>query len=278
MYDLPSEFPEEPGLPDEFHDLQPQLLSRTLSLKHYADDNRFTGTDINVYYDTEHVLWHKRPDWFLAVGVSRAYNGYDSRSSYVTWDEGRSPSVLVEFLSPNTEKQDLGRFYRKSDKVPEETNDVGIIPEAFPLADSPEKGRAERTTPPDKFMVYEEYLKVPHYIVYSRYTRRVRYFKHNGDRYEEQAVRSQAPLIWLDDLEIGLGIWEGYFEGLPGRWLRWCDAAGNWQLTDTEEARLDREEARIAKEEAQLAREEAEAKAARLAARLREAGIDPDDV
>jgi Uma2 family endonuclease len=27
MYDLPSEFPEEPGLPDVFHDLQPQLLS-----------------------------------------------------------------------------------------------------------------------------------------------------------------------------------------------------------------------------------------------------------
>ena len=23
MYDLPSEFPEEPGLPDEYHDLQP---------------------------------------------------------------------------------------------------------------------------------------------------------------------------------------------------------------------------------------------------------------
>jgi hypothetical protein len=29
MYDLPSEDPEEPGLPDEFHDLQPQLLSLT---------------------------------------------------------------------------------------------------------------------------------------------------------------------------------------------------------------------------------------------------------
>ena len=26
MYDLPSEDPEEPGLPDEFHLLQPQLL------------------------------------------------------------------------------------------------------------------------------------------------------------------------------------------------------------------------------------------------------------
>jgi hypothetical protein len=29
MYDLPSENPEEPGLPDQFHDWQPQLLSQT---------------------------------------------------------------------------------------------------------------------------------------------------------------------------------------------------------------------------------------------------------
>ena len=51
MYDLPSEFPEEPGLPDVgvspsrdvFHDLQPQLLSRTLSLVDYSRDNGLRG-------------------------------------------------------------------------------------------------------------------------------------------------------------------------------------------------------------------------------------------
>jgi hypothetical protein len=31
MYDLPSEDPEEPGLPDEFHDLQPQLLRESFN-------------------------------------------------------------------------------------------------------------------------------------------------------------------------------------------------------------------------------------------------------
>jgi hypothetical protein len=29
MYDLPSEDPKEPDLPDEFHDYQPQLLRET---------------------------------------------------------------------------------------------------------------------------------------------------------------------------------------------------------------------------------------------------------
>ena len=33
MYDLPSEDPEEPGLPDEFHDFQPELLSETFRLQ-----------------------------------------------------------------------------------------------------------------------------------------------------------------------------------------------------------------------------------------------------
>lgn len=88
MYDLPSEDPEESGLPDEFHDLQPQLLSATLRLSNYASDNFFTGTDLNLYYDIRHPLWYKRPDWFLALGVDRLYEGTDLRLSYVLWQEG----------------------------------------------------------------------------------------------------------------------------------------------------------------------------------------------
>jgi hypothetical protein len=46
----------------------------------------------------------------------------------------------------------------------------------------------------------------------------------------------RGAIAWLGDLEIGLGIWEGMFEDVPGYWLRWCDEAGNWFLTDTEQA------------------------------------------
>ena len=69
MYDLPSEDPEEPGLPDEFHDIQPQLLTLTCRSGCYAPQQMFTGTDLNLYYDVRHPLWHKRPDWFVAAGV-----------------------------------------------------------------------------------------------------------------------------------------------------------------------------------------------------------------
>jgi hypothetical protein len=81
MYDLPSENSEEPGLPDEFHNLQPQLLSRTLRLSRYTRENCFTASDLNLYYDVNHPLWYKRPDWFLAVDVPRLYDGKDLRRS-----------------------------------------------------------------------------------------------------------------------------------------------------------------------------------------------------
>jgi Uma2 family endonuclease len=228
MYDLPSEDPEEPGLPDEFHDLQPQLLSRTLHLSRYSRNNCFTASDLNLYYDVTHPLWQKRPDWFLVVDVPRLYEGKDSRRSYVVWQEGQFPSVIVEFLSPGTEAEDLGRFHSTATAVT-----------SAALNGEPSK----TTKPPGKLEVYERYLRVPHYIVYSRYTGQLRYFKLEGGSYHEQTVGEVAPAVWLDDLEIGLGIWQGEFEGVPDAWLRWCDREGNWLLTDTEREQLEKEQA-----------------------------------
>jgi hypothetical protein len=64
----------------------------------------------------------------------------------------------------------------------------------------------------------------------------LRYFKLDGGQYQEQSLSLENPIAWLADLEIGLGIWEGMFEDVPGYWLRWCNRAGNWFLTDTEQA------------------------------------------
>lgn len=193
IYDLPGEFPQEPGLPDVFHDLQPQLLSRTLQLADYTQDNYFTASDLNLYYDVHHPLWHKRPDWFLAVGVPSLYDGHDLRRSYVVWQEGHPPGIVVEFLAPKSEREDLGRFFEAADQVSDN--------EAPPLSDA-----AAPSKLPSKLAVYERYLRTPHYIVYSRYTQRLRYFKLIGGRYEEQPVQPSRPMIWLTDLQLGLGL------------------------------------------------------------------------
>lgn len=247
MYDLPSEDPEEPGLPDEFHDLQPQLLSRTLRLSDTAREHYFTASDLNLYYDVKHPLWHKRPDWFLVVDVPRLYEQRDLRRSYVLWQEGNPPTVVVEFLSPGTEAEDLGRFY---DGTAEGSEDE-VLPPAANTVVSNGDNQATKAKPPGKFEVYETRLRVPYYFVYSRFTQRLRYFKLEGRQYQEQPLNSEAPLVWLTDLEIGLGIWQGEFEGVTAAWLRWCDPEGNWLLTDTEQERLIRQQTQQKLDQAQ---------------------------
>jgi len=241
MYDLPSENPEDSGLPDEFHDLQPQLLSATLRLRNYSKSEIFTGTDLNLYYDVRHPQWYKRPDWFLALGVQRLYEGTDLRSSYVIWQEGVDPFVVVELLSPGTEKEDLG------DRA-ESTAESELIAAAEPILPKAETREAK---PPRKWEVYEQILRVPYYIVFSRYTNQLRFFQIVGGRYQEQSIDAQQPRIWIPELELGIGLWTGAFEGIERQWLRWYDDRGIWIPTDAE-------------------------RADRLAARLRELGEDPD--
>jgi Uma2 family endonuclease len=249
MYDLPSEYPEEPGLPDEFHDLQPQLLSLTLRLLKYNRNQFFTGTDLNLYYDALHPLWHKRPDWFLAVGVPRLYPGGDLRRSYVTWIEGRNPFVVVEFLSPGTQKEDLGPYAEEESEMVESSPPHS----SAELASAEENQQtATKDTPPTKWFVYEQVLRVPYYIVFSRYTNRVRFFQLEGAHYKEQIVDRENPRIWIPELEIGLGLWFGEFLEVPRLWLRWYDAQGNWIPTDAEEQRSLAEQAQ--KQVLQIAR------------------------
>ncbi|MEM1241686.1 MAG: Uma2 family endonuclease [Cyanobacteria bacterium P01_H01_bin.26] len=165
-----------------------------------------------------------RPDWFLAVDVPRLYGDKDLRNSYVVWQEGVSPLVVVEFLSPGTEAEDLGPFYGGGGEI---THD--------------------KTAPPGKWQVYEQVLRGPYYVVFSRYTGTVRFFRLAGARYEEQPPQHSQPQVWIPELELGLGIWSGTFDGVDHGWLRWCKADGTWLLTDTElEAeRADNAEARL---------------------------------
>jgi Uma2 family endonuclease len=222
MYDLPSEDPEEPGLPDEFHGLQPQLLTRTLQLSGYSRQEIFTALDLNLYYDSQHTSWYKRPDWFLVVGVPRLYKGTDARSSYVLWDEKVSPIVVIEFLSPGTESEDLGRFATHP-----------------PIAKS---GK-----PPCKFEVYESIVKVQNYIVYDAETQQLRYFRLVNGHYQEQGLAASNPLLWIPELDLGLGIWQDVFDELPQAWLRWCDRYGDFCLTDTEQERQARQQEQVAR-------------------------------
>lgn len=280
MYDLPSDFSQGPGLPDVYHDLQPQLLSATLRLTDYGFQERFTGTDLNLYYDADHPLWHKRPDWFAVMGVPYQYNNSDMRLSYVVWDEGAAPNIIIELLSPGTEKQDLGPFYRTTDTIDAEVEDIDEIDhwiETENLEQTQPKtsnGTAnghppQKLKPPSKWKVYEEILKVPYYAVFSRYTGVLRFFRLSHSGYQEQSLDLDNPRIWLDDLQIGLGVWQGEYEGHTRKWLRWFNADGTWIATDTEQERTEKIKALEQLEQEKKLRE-------RLLEKLKQQGIEID--
>ena len=68
----------------------------------------------------------------------------------------------------------------------------------------------------------------------------------------------------MPNLELGLGLWQGAYQGIERLWLRWYDANGNWIPTPEEEQNI-------------RAEQEYE-RAERLAARLRELGVDPSQL
>ncbi len=270
MYDLPSENPEDPGVPDVFHLQQPQLLRETFQPPAYPSDNVFVASDLNLYYDLQHDRWYKRPDWFAVVGVSPFYQGRDARNSYVVWDEKVIPMVIVELLSPGTEDEDLGR------------------------TPPPSKG------PPNKWDVYETILQIPYYVVFSRYTDDVQFFKLTSGRYVK--IPSLTHSLWMPELQLGLGRWKGLYDGWERQWLRWYTADHQWLPTlaervDAERQRVEterqravsaeqqvlvvRQQAQEAVQQALLERERAvlaEQRTKQLADKLRALGIDPDQL
>lgn len=233
MYDLPSEDPEDSGLPDEFHLWQPQLLSFTFRPPTYSADQIFTASDLNLYYDLRHPNWYKRPDWFAVVGISRLYEAQDLRLSYVMWQEGVRPIIAIELLSPGTQAEDLGETLRT-------------------------------TEPPTKSQVYEQILGIPYYVTFDRYSDQLRAFMLVSDRYQE--LELQDSKIWIPTLGLGLGLWQGQYREIDRQWLRWYDIKGNWVSTETEMALQRAEES-----ERLLAQERQRAE--RLAERLRALGI-----
>ncbi|MEA5620793.1 Uma2 family endonuclease [Cronbergia sp. UHCC 0137] len=247
MYDLPSENQEEPGLPDEFHLLQPELLRLTFRPSDYSENNIFIASDLNLYYDPLHPQWYKRPDWFAVLGVSRFYDQKELRLSYVTWQEGTNPFVVVELISPGTETEDLGK-----------------------------RNLREISQPPNKWTVYEQILRVPYYFVFNRYTNELLCFGLMMNRY--QPIRVNGMGVWLEEAQLGLGLWDGEYQGSRRLWLRWFDRDNIWLPTpaEREQQRAEQEKQR-AEQEKQRA-DSAELEIARLRQLLLEQGISlPND-
>ena len=113
-----------------------------------------------------------------------------------------------------------------------------------------------------KLGIYE-HMRVSYYIVYDRTHQLgeqvLRIYELRGRRYFETTE------TWLEQVGLGLTLWQGQFEGREDVWLRWCYQDGVVVPTGDERASQAEHRASQAENRAQL-----------LAERLRAIGIDPD--
>ncbi|MHC5612832.1 MAG: Uma2 family endonuclease [Nostoc sp.] len=113
-----------------------------------------------------------------------------------------------------------------------------------------------------KLKIYEQ-MRASYYIVYDPNQQLgekvLRVYELRGTRYFETSE------IWLEQVGLGVTLWEGKFEDRQDTWLRWCYQDGSVLLTGDERAEQERQRAEQAEQRTQL-----------LADRLRAMGVDPD--
>jgi Uma2 family endonuclease len=192
------------------------------------------------------------PDVLVSLDVELPVDIWEKgHRSYMTWEYGKPPEVVIELVS----------------------NKIG--------------GEADV-----KLRSYAR-LGVAYYVIYDP-------TKQLSDQVLRVYARHPTEFVelqdrWLPGVALGLLLWQGKFEDREDTWLRWCDREGQMLLTGAERAeqehqraeqehqRAEQEHQRAEQEhqraeQERVMRQQAQAQAERLAARLRELGIEPDQV
>ncbi len=184
------------------------------------------------------------PDMFLSLDVTVAQDWWDKKHrSYFIWEFGKPPELVLEIVS----------------------NTVGN----------------ENTEKRRKYA----WLRVPFYVIYDPQRRIMdevlTVYRLAEMQYER---RDNARFACL---KLGLTLWEGEFEGRTDTWLRWTDEHGVLIPTGKERAEQAERQAEQEQQRAVQADQravqadqravQADQRAARLAALLRQAGIDPEE-
>ncbi len=187
----------------------------------------------------------KAPDWLYVPQVHPVAEGI-IRRSYTPNLEGAPVAVVMEFLSEA------------------EGGELSI-----------------RSTPPyGKLYFYERILQVPTYVTYDPYELSLEVRCLQNGRYVLSEADAQGR-VWIPELDLFLGIWWGERLQQTMNWLRWWDKAGNLLLWSAEQAEQERQRAEQERQRAEQERQRAEQERQRaesLAAKLRELGVDPDQL
>jgi Uma2 family endonuclease len=122
-------------------------------------------------------------------------------------------------------------------------------------------GAEERDKTPwtGKFWIYETVIRPAYYAIYEVKKAQVEVYELRANRYALIAPNTQGRFP-IPSMGVELGIWYGVYQQMELPWLRWWDDTGNLILTGAERAEQEQE------------------KSQKLAAKLRELGVDPDTI
>ncbi len=231
--DLPptqQDLPSDDGVPMETqrHKVQMDLLLDALLLWLEGRPDGYAGGNMFVYYSLAQIRNQdfKGPDVFVTLGVPKG-----ERRSWVCWEEGKTPDVVIELLSDSTAAADKG----------------------------------------EKMQIYQNQLHVPEYFWFDPFDPEDwAGFQLSGRQYQPIPPTPQGLLV-SQTLSLALIRWQGTYKGIDTTWLRWAHLNGTLLPTAEEYERI---RANQAQDQATAAQQRAD----RLAERLRQLGIDPDQV
>jgi Uma2 family endonuclease len=190
------ELPYDDGVPMESarHKAQIDLLIDALIPWLEQREDGFVGGNMFIYYSLAQVRNQdfKGPDFFTVLGVPKG-----ERRSWVVWEEGKAPDVVIELLSQTTATSDKNQ----------------------------------------KKLVYQNQMRVPEYFWYDPFNSDdLAGFSLQKGVYQPIAKNNQNQLV-SQSLQLGLQLWQGNYKGIDTTWLRWANLEGELLPTPEEKER-----------------------------------------
>ena len=217
------------------HKAQMDLLIDALIPWLEEREDGFIGGNMFVYYSVAQVRNKdfKGLDFFAVLGVPKG-----ERRSWVVWEEGKTPDVVIELLSDSTAQADKN----------------------------------------EKKLIYQNQMRVPEYFWYDPFNPNdLVGFSNEKGAYQPIALNAQNQLV-SQSLGLALQLWQGSYKGINATWLRWAILAGELLPTPEEkERRRAEQESQRAEQESQRA-DKAESQLLQTARNLLESGMTLEQV
>ncbi|HEY9833731.1 MAG TPA: Uma2 family endonuclease [Stenomitos sp.] len=201
-----AELPYDDGEPMESprHKAQMDLLIDALTPWLSQREDGFVGGNMFVYYSLAQVRNKdfKGPDFFVVLGVPKG-----ERKSWVVWEEGKAPDVVLELLSESTAVADKN----------------------------------------EKKLIYQNQMRVPEYFWYDPFNPEDWAGFAIEQRVYQPLVANEQNQLVSESLGLGLQRWQGHYKGIDAVWLRWATLEGELlpMPEEQERERADRAEAQL---------------------------------